>query len=39
MGQVMLKELPEMDWEYVEAVSAGLSEWASQEDEDAYGDL
>ncbi len=38
-GQVMLKKLPTLDWEYLEAVSAGLSEWTSQEDEDAYGDL
>ncbi len=35
----MLKELPAMDWEYLEALSAWLDEWASQEDEEAYSEL
>jgi hypothetical protein len=35
----MLEESPALDWEYLEAVSAVLDEWASEEDEEAYGEL
>jgi hypothetical protein len=36
---IMLEKLPALDWEYLEAVSAGLDEWASEDDEEAYSDL
>jgi len=36
---MVLEKLPTLDWEYLEAVSAGLDEWASEEDEEAYGEL
>ncbi len=37
--KVVLKKLSSVDWEYLESVSATLSEWSSQADEEAYGDL
>lgn len=38
-GQVVLKKVLPLDWEYLSAVSGTLSEWASEADESAYGDL
>ncbi|AFZ37275.1 transcriptional regulator, AbrB family [Stanieria cyanosphaera PCC 7437] len=37
--KVVLKKLSPVDWEYLESVSATLSEWSSEADEEAYGDL
>ena len=37
--KVVLKKLSSVDWEYLESVSATLSEWSSQADEEAYDDL
>ena len=37
--KVVLKKISSVDWEYLESVSATLSEWSSQADEEAYGDL
>lgn len=37
--KVVLKKLSPVDWEYLESVSATLSEWSSQADEEAYSDL
>lgn len=37
--KVVLKKLSSVDWEYLESVSATLSESSSQADEEAYGDL
>ena len=37
--KVFLKKLSPLDWEYLESVSATLSEWSSEADEEAYGDL
>ncbi|MEO0801049.1 MAG: AbrB/MazE/SpoVT family DNA-binding domain-containing protein [Cyanobacteria bacterium J06642_2] len=37
--RVVLKKLPDLDWDYLEAVSGTLGEWASAADEEAYGDL
>lgn len=37
--KVVLKKLSPLDWEYLEAVSATLSEWSSEADEKAYSDL
>ena len=37
--QVVLKKLSPIDWEYLESVSATLSEWSSEADEEAYSDL
>ena len=37
--KVVLKKLSPLDWEYLESVSATLSEWSSEADEQAYGDL
>lgn len=37
--RVILRKLPDLDWEYLEAVSETLGEWASEADEEAYGDL
>ena len=37
--RVVLTKLPDLDWEYLEAVSETLGEWASAADEEAYGDL
>lgn len=37
--KVVLKKLSSLDWEYLEAVSATLSEWSSEADEEAYNDL
>ena len=37
--KVVLKKLSPLDWEYLESVSATLSEWSSEADEEAYGDL
>ncbi len=38
-GKVMLKKLEPFDYEYHQALSGTLSEWASKEDDDAYEDL
>ncbi len=37
--RVELKKLSSVDWEYLESVSATLSEWSSDADEEAYHDL
>lgn len=37
--KVVLKKLSSVDWEYLESVSATLSEWSSVADEEAYSDL
>ncbi|MEO0014691.1 MAG: hypothetical protein RLZZ535_3080 [Cyanobacteriota bacterium] len=37
--KVVLKKLSSLDWEYLESVSATLSEWSSDADEEAYSDL
>lgn len=37
--KVILKKLSPLDWEYLEAVSATLSEWSSEADEKAYSDI
>ncbi|MGK7913632.1 MAG: AbrB/MazE/SpoVT family DNA-binding domain-containing protein [Synechococcus sp.] len=37
--KVILRKLPDLDWEYLEAVSETLGEWASAADEEAYADL
>lgn len=37
--KVVLKKLSSLDWEYLESVSATLSEWSSEADEEAYSDL
>lgn len=37
--KVVLKKVSPLDWEYLESVSATLSEWSSQADEEAYSDL
>ena len=37
--KVVLKKLSLLDWEYLDSVSATLSEWSSEADEEAYGDL
>jgi AbrB family looped-hinge helix DNA binding protein len=38
-GKVVLKKVPQIDWEYLDAVSEIMSEWSSNSDEEAYGDL
>ena len=38
-GQVVLKKVPTLDWEYIGAVSETLSEWTSEAEESAYDDL
>jgi antitoxin PrlF len=37
--KVVLKKLSSLDWEYLESLSATLSEWSSDADEKAYSDL
>ncbi|NJK58569.1 MAG: AbrB/MazE/SpoVT family DNA-binding domain-containing protein [Pleurocapsa sp. SU_5_0] len=37
--KVILKKISSVDWEYLESVSATLSEWSSDADEEAYNDL
>lgn len=37
--RVVLSKLPDLDWDYLEAVSETLGEWASAADEEAYADL
>ncbi|MDJ0649741.1 MAG: AbrB/MazE/SpoVT family DNA-binding domain-containing protein [Xenococcaceae cyanobacterium MO_188.B19] len=37
--KVILKKISAPDWEYLESVSATLSEWSSEADEEAYSDL
>jgi AbrB family looped-hinge helix DNA binding protein len=37
--RVVLKKVSTVDWEYLESVSATLSEWSSDADEEAYSDL
>lgn len=37
--KVVLKKLSSLNWEYLESVSATLSEWSSDADEKAYSDL
>ena len=37
--KVVFKKLSPLDWEYLESVSATLSEWSSVADEEAYSDL
>ena len=37
--KVVLKKISSVDWEYLESVSATLSEWSSDADEEAYSDL
>ena len=37
--KVILKKVSSPDWEYLESVSATLSEWSSEADEEAYSDL
>lgn len=36
---VMLKKVPHMDWNYLNAVAETMSEWTSAVDEKAYCDL
>lgn len=38
-GQVVLKKVPSLDWDYLNAVSQTLGEWASEADEAAYHEL
>lgn len=38
-GQVVLKKVPSLDWDYLDTVAGTLSEWASEADEEAYRDL
>lgn len=38
-GQVILKKAPSLDWEYLNAITETLGEWASATDEEAYSDL
>jgi antitoxin PrlF len=38
-GQVVLKKLSPLDWEYLESVAQTLGEWSSLADEQAYSDL
>jgi antitoxin PrlF len=38
-GQVVLKKLSPLDWEYLESVAQTLGEWSSLADEEAYSDL
>ena len=38
-GQVVLKKVPQMDWDYLNAVAGTMSEWMSEADEEAYRDL
>ncbi|HAC65273.1 MAG TPA: AbrB family transcriptional regulator [Cyanothece sp. UBA12306] len=38
-GQVVLRKVLPMDWDYLNAVSTTMSEWLSSEDEEAYNDL
>ncbi len=38
-GQVVLKKVPQMDWDYLNAVAETMSEWTSAADEEAYSDL
>ena len=38
-GQVVLKKVPPLDWDYLHTVAGTLSEWASEADEEAYRDL
>jgi AbrB family looped-hinge helix DNA binding protein len=38
-GQVVLKKVQFLDWDYLEAVAGTLNEWASEADESAYRDL
>lgn len=38
-GQVVLKKVQPLDWDYLDTVSGTLSEWRSQADEEAYSDL
>ncbi len=37
--KVVLKKVSSVDWEYLESVSATLSEWSSDADDEAYRDL
>ena len=37
--KVVLKKVFPVDWEYLESVTATLSEWSSDADEEAYSDL
>lgn len=38
-GQVVLKKVSPLDWDYLDAVSGTMSEWTSAADEEAYRDL
>ncbi len=38
-GQVILRKASPVDVAYAKALEGTLSEWASSEDEEAYGDL
>ncbi|WP_236738886.1 AbrB/MazE/SpoVT family DNA-binding domain-containing protein [Chroogloeocystis siderophila] len=38
-GQVILKKVPSLDWNYLNAVAETLGEWESAADEEAYSDL
>ena len=38
-GQVVLKKVQPLDWDYLDAVAGTLNEWTSEADEEAYGDL
>jgi bifunctional DNA-binding transcriptional regulator/antitoxin component of YhaV-PrlF toxin-antitoxin module len=38
-GRVVVRRIQPADVEYLRAVESTLSEWTSQEDEKAYGDL
>lgn len=38
-GQVVLKKVSPLDWDYLNAVSGTMSEWTSAADEQAYRDL
>lgn len=36
---VVLKKVPPLDWDYLNAVAETMSEWTSAADEEAYSDL
>lgn len=38
-GNVVLKKIQAFDYEYHKTLANTLSEWSSEEDDDAYGDL
>jgi antitoxin PrlF len=38
-GKVVVKKPEPIDWAYLKSIESGLSEWSSEEDEEAYRDL